>query len=85
MFGTPCELLTSDPQNVLFFYLVESPIFFPSYHHHHHVPRLVSPFSFLVLLILGTDPPVVPLLSRALHRIRSTPPRIITSPPTRSF
>ncbi|KAL0577601.1 hypothetical protein V5O48_004399 [Marasmius crinis-equi] len=25
---------------------------------------------------------VVPLLSRALHRIRATPPRIITSPPT---
>ena len=27
--------------------------------------------------------PIVPLLSRALHRIRTTPPRIITSPPTR--
>jgi len=26
--------------------------------------------------------PIVPLLSRALHRIRTTPPRIITSPPT---
>ncbi len=25
-----------------------------------------------------------PLLSRALHRIRSTPPRVITSPPTRN-
>ena len=25
---------------------------------------------------------VIPLLSRALHRIRSTPPRIISSPPT---
>ncbi|KAG6910554.1 hypothetical protein DXG01_009504 [Tephrocybe rancida] len=28
---------------------------------------------------------IIPLLSRALHRIRSTPPRIIASPPTRSF
>ncbi|KIM48323.1 hypothetical protein M413DRAFT_62935 [Hebeloma cylindrosporum] len=27
-------------------------------------------------------PPIVPLLARALHRIRSTPPRIISSPPT---
>ncbi|KII93710.1 hypothetical protein PLICRDRAFT_35931 [Plicaturopsis crispa FD-325 SS-3] len=27
-------------------------------------------------------PPAVHLLSRALHRIRSTPPRVITSPPT---
>jgi len=26
---------------------------------------------------------VVPLLRRALHRIRSTPPRVISSPPTR--
>jgi 8-oxo-dGTP pyrophosphatase MutT (NUDIX family) len=28
---------------------------------------------------------IIPLLSRALHRIRSTPPRIIASPATRAF
>ncbi|CAA7258741.1 unnamed protein product [Cyclocybe aegerita] len=31
---------------------------------------------------MASEPPTVPLLARALHRIRATPPRIITSPPT---
>lgn len=38
---------------------------------------------FFLSAVMSDKPvSVVPLLSRALHRIRSTPPRIIASPPT---
>ncbi len=43
-----------------------------------------SPSSFCCSPFPDKPVSVVPLLSRALHRIRSTPPRIIASPPTRT-
>jgi hypothetical protein len=57
-------------------------LFFPFFHGWY-----VSPTTSLSFTDVRLEKPisVVPLLSRALHRIRTTPPRIIASPPTRAF
>lgn len=48
--------------------------------------REITVFLFLVASLFQTamTESIVPLLARALHNIRKTPPRIITSPPTRT-
>ena len=45
----------------------------------------LTPNPFQLTLPLEKLIPIISLLSRALLRIRSTPPRIIASPPTRTY